>query len=105
MVILGNDMQLGTTSRRLLVDGRNTIITMLWDVWHTGDGSVSLLYDPNYDTNLRAAWTYQRSSTQRWAFFTKVADMILDGALKDQDDFPVIRDNLHCSIKGTACPR
>ena len=98
----GNDERFTAISRKLIVNGMPTYI---WNQWQYGDGSPSLLYDLIDDTNLRAAWTYDRRDPEgrRWAFFTRFADQIFDGVLKDQNDHPIIRANLSCSIKGTPC--
>jgi len=99
----GNDIRAFVTSKRLIV---SKIRPDIYNVWQHGDGSVSLLYDLRFDAHLRAAWTYD-SGTFRDASFSKLADQILYGVIKDQDDFAVMMANLRCSIKGPTvepCP-
>ena len=80
------------------------LVVDIVNVSQQGKGSINLLYNRLDDSNLRAAWTWIREYGARIPSISKVADHVLNGALKDQNDFRVILSNLRCCLKETLCP-
>ncbi|MCL2823178.1 MAG: hypothetical protein FWD57_04240 [Polyangiaceae bacterium] len=103
----GNDMRSTATTKRLIVDAYHGIMPVIWNVWHYGLGSISLLYELGFDANLRAAWTFEGvidGVLTRYDLFSRVTDQIYEVTLKDQNDMHVITNNLRCFIPGAPCP-
>lgn len=82
------------------------------NVWAYARGNVALHFDLAHDRNLRGAWTFDFEwrdangnivQAFREPNFTPIADGIINGVLKDQDDYGVIKSNLACSLGHGPC--
>ena len=91
----GNDPRAEAESYRLgLTSG-----VYLRSVWAVVEGGVSLMYDRDHDSNLRAMWT----RADRETFFNPYADGILDVDMYDVDEYAVMREYIACSLT-ESCP-
>lgn len=61
--------------------------------------NVSLLFDMDFDSNLRGAFSYYNDAVAQ-AKFMPIADGIINGTLKDQNDLSVIANNYRCPLGG-----
>jgi hypothetical protein len=88
----GNDSSGGATSRRLgLMAYRH------FPLFEHTQGGMSLLYDPLRDDNLRLTYSHRAGSSYRTVFLP-IADGIINGKLTDQNDYPVLTNNLRMSL-------
>lgn len=92
----GNDMSPDAPDRRLRF-WPGVFLRNLWAI--VADG-VTLAFDPRFDDNLRATWNYLYGGVQ----FQPFADGIIDVAMRDQDDYVYILDNLACSLTASCTP-
>jgi hypothetical protein len=91
----GNDSRPGASVRRL--QWQRSI--MLYNSFSQSDDGPALLYDLEFDDNLRATWGFINGRTNtRDIWFHPVADGIANITLTDQDDFHFMRETLDCSL-------
>lgn len=88
----GNDMSAGAATRRMLFLP-NTMMINEWSMIANGDG-VSLLFDPDYDTNLRAAVPGSDGNV----YLMPLVDGLVNVQYKDYDDYGIMLGNLAPSL-------
>lgn len=71
--------------------------------YHCTSGPMTLLSDPSHGNNIRGAYTGDDSTHGHYPSFSPVADGIFNMDLKDQNDYSVIIDHLHCSLVMGTC--
>ncbi|OIP39531.1 MAG: hypothetical protein AUK47_09910 [Deltaproteobacteria bacterium CG2_30_63_29] len=76
----------------------NIPVSHLETQWTIGAANTTLLYDMDYDTNVRAAFTKEDDDGSLSLTFEPYADGIFPNIIGDQDDYPVIRENLDAKI-------
>lgn len=84
--------------------GSRSLCSWIWNVHKTkidqaGVYGASMMYDPAYDTNVRAAYT----DVSEIVDVNPIADSGVNAIFKDQNDYSVIKKNLKCSLSGAPC--